>query len=222
MKKRNLILDFTSLLDVIMIILYAVLSQQKGAFNEQTKQLENVQEQYESQIEVYEELASENIELSERISELEEETKELRYAAGRYGSTDREQTYDDVMGELITVKLLIGTHINENTNGSEAEISVFMKENSDEEIVVDKFVISHDTGLDDEQRKQAISKAKIDFTNTLYELLLESEGELFLFTIEYNYDDPAVSSKDFEIIEYSINELGRKLDKKCYIEKVKK
>ena len=77
MKRRDLVLDFTSLLDVIMIILFVVISSMgQASFNakeEAKKQIEDTQQSLKNLQNKYNEIGANNEELQKQIEELVKE-----------------------------------------------------------------------------------------------------------------------------------------------------
>ena len=77
MKKRDLVLDFTSLLDVIMIILFVVISSMgQASFHakeEAEKQIEDTKQSLKDLQNKYNEMGADNEELQKQIEELVKE-----------------------------------------------------------------------------------------------------------------------------------------------------
>ena len=77
MKKREIILDFTSLLDVILILLFLILCSMNASAKKDTEQIENMKAQNELLLEQKQELSDTAVELGSEKEQIELELEKL-------------------------------------------------------------------------------------------------------------------------------------------------
>lgn len=224
MKNKGLVLDFTSLLDVIMILLFIVLSNVSQA----TEQKNN---------KAYDELQavqSELLELSDENSNMRNELEELKNAyeellddyeylkiTSDYDANDT-SVYEEAIQRTTRVVLLCETGVNEDTGNQEVLINIYTAKNeSDEPSYATSVSIEHRFNLSKEERQIFKAEQVTEFTKILSELLEEEVNPIIWLSVQYAYDDENFSNSDLEIISDAVGNLERVYSKACYIEEIK-
>ncbi|MBQ2802313.1 MAG: hypothetical protein IJF07_00235 [Lachnospiraceae bacterium] len=240
MKKKELVLDFTSLLDVIMILLFVVISNMSQvslsaskeadkALNEAQVQLEEMQgktealeekllaaqqieEQYKEALKALEALQSEH-------EKLQDEHDYLKITS----NYDAENTavYEAAIERMAKLVLICDTRRNEQTGNQEVQINIYLDSNEEEQSYVAQAIIEHNLNLSKEDRAQFNAAQVTELTKVLSGVLRKEQREMIWFSVQYAYDDENFSNTDLEIINEAVQNLERSFSKSCYIEEIK-
>lgn len=250
MKKRDLVLDFTSLLDVIMIILFVVVSSMGQASYEAKEEareavaeseiikedmatmeqdMSAMQQSVASMQSEKESVEEEKATLEEKIQELEKENRELRAENGR-SDVDEAAMYEMLMKKSTKMTLICTTKADSSdesvsTDGnafSKVEIALYRGNIGEEQQSVDKVTFVHDFSLSQDERAEANALMQKDLYDSIKKAIGSTDAKLILFTVEYTYSDKDFSQADLDIISEAIGDIERYLGVTCYIDKVKK
>lgn len=248
MKKRELILDFTSLLDVIMILLFVVVSNMSlasvnanAAAKEET---EAVKEALAAEQLQAEEAAEKIAELNEKLAELSDVNQknadlelELKVLLENHTALLEEydylkiitdfdasdaSAYGQVLKRMTKVLLLCETGRNEETGFPEVRIGIYRSGGTEEEkTYVTSVVLAHDFSLTKAERAELAAGQVTELTKALSGVLRENTEEVVWCTVQYAYDDENFSQSDLEVIGEAIRNLERSFSKTCFMEKIK-
>lgn len=231
MKKRDLVLDFTSLLDVIMIILFVVISSMgQASFNakeEAQRQIEEnagIQQELKIAQQSLQNLQDEYDEMGESNEELQKQIEELLKENNLYKTEDIDKglLYESLMEESKKVTLICTPYINSNkSNSNEVEITLYSGESGSEQEALDIVIFTHDFDLTREERIAKNAKMQADMYRSLEKLIKGNNLELVFITIEYTYGDKNFSQTDLNNIIKAVDDLERNYSITCYIDKVK-
>lgn len=231
MKKRDLVLDFTSLLDVIMIILFVVISSMgQASFNakeEAQKQMEEnagIQQELEIAQQSLQNLQNEYDEMGANNQELQKQVQELLKENNLYKTEDIDKglLYESLMEKSKKITLICTPYINSNkSNSNEVEITVYSGESGGEQEALDIVIFTHDFDLTREERIAKNAEMQADMYSSLENLIKGNDLELIFITIEYTYGDKNFSQTDLNNIIKAVDDLERNYSITCYIDKVK-
>lgn len=233
MKKRDLVLDFTSLLDVIMIILFVVISSMGQASFDAKKE---AQKQIEKNAEIQQDLKitqqslknlqnkynamdANNEKLQKQIEELQKENNLYKNE-----NIDSRLLYEYLMEKSKKITLICTPYINSNkSNSNEVEITLYSDENRGEQEAVDIVIFTHNFNLTKEERIIKNAEMQADMYRSLENIIKNKENDLKLVfvTIEYVYGDKNFSQTDLSNITKAINDIERNYSITCYIDKIK-
>ena len=248
MKKRELILDFTSLLDVIMILLFVVISNMSlasvnanAAAKEETEAAKEALAAEQLQAE---EAAEKIAELSEKLAELEgvkqnnadlelelqvllenhtallEEYDYLKIITD-FDASDT-SAYGQVIKRMTKVLLLCETGRNEETGFPEVRVGIYRSgQGAEEETYVTSVRLVHDFSLTKEEREKLAAEQVTEMTKALSGALRENSEEVIWCSVQYAYDDENFSQSDLEVMNEAIRNLERSFSKTCFMEKIK-
>lgn len=247
MKKRQLILDFTSLLDVIMILLFVVISNMSIAslkVNEEANrsaieagtqidrltgekedlllQLETAKEQGEEHEQAYMEAASSLKELESTYAKLLEDYDYLKIVTD-YDS-DNTLVYEEALKRMAKIVLICETGTDAATGNPFVEVKIYRsKADTDvqQQPYAESVKIVHDFNLSKDERAKFNAEQVIEVTKALSGVLRNEENDIIWFSVQYEYDDENFSNTDLEIISKAVENLERSFSKSCYIEEVK-
>ena len=241
MKKRELILDFTSLLDVIMILLFIIISNMnlvtQDASAAAKEELAAVKEQAEEAAGEIEELTEQLAEmeaLKQEHADLELELKVLleNHAAlleeydylkiiTDFDAADT-SVYGKVIERMTKIVLLCDTGKNEETGNQEVQVGIYLLSgNEEDKSYVTSVVLTHDFSLTKGERAELAAEQVTEMTKALSGALREGAEEVVWVSVQYAYDDENFSNSDLEIISESIGNLERSFSKTCFMEKIK-
>lgn len=231
MKKRDLVLDFTSLLDVIMIILFVVISSMgQASFNakeEAQKQMEEnagIQQELEIAQQSLQNLQNEYDEMGANNQELQKQVQELLKENNLYKAEDIDKglLYESLMEKSKKITLICTPYINSNkSNSNEVEITVYSGESGGEQEALDIVIFTHNFDLTREERIAKNAEMQADMYSSLENLIKGNDLELIFITIEYTYGDKNFSQTDLNNIIKAVDDLERNYSITCYIDKVK-
>lgn len=231
MKKRDLVLDFTSLLDVIMIILFVVISSMgQASFNakeEAQKQMEEnagIQQELEIAQQSLQNLQNEYDEMGANNQELQKQVQELLKENNLYKTEDIDKglLYESLMEKSKKITLICTPYINSNkSNSNEVEITVYSGESGGEQEALDIVIFTHNFDLTREERIAKNAEMQADMYSSLENLIKGNDLELIFITIEYTYGDKNFSQTDLNNIIKAVDDLERNYSITCYIDKVK-
>jgi uncharacterized protein YoxC len=225
MRRKELILDFTSLLDVIMIILFIVVGKigqaNLSAQNEAEAKIGEVEQELSGLQSEYDDMLSENEMLLELLEEFKQENIDLK-ASDNINSISLEELFESMMRKTTQVSLVCESHSDDNkTVNNEVVITIYMGQ-GDERQQANIVTFVHDFDLSKTARDKKNKEMKTDLYNSLYTLLSNDDSEIVMFTIEYTYGDINLSQTDLNNIKGAIDDIEGNLSKICYIDKMKK
>ncbi len=221
MKKRDLVLDFTSLLDVIMIILFVVISSMgQASFHakeEAEKQIEDTKQSLKDLQNKYNEIDANNEELQKQIEELVKENNLYKTE-----DIDKGLLYEKLMEESKKITLICTPYINSNkSNGNEVEVTLYSSEMGGEQEALDIVVFTHNFNLTREERIVKNAEMQADMYRALENIIKGNDVGFVFITIEYTYGDKNFSQTDLNNIIKAVDDLERNYSITCYIDKVK-
>ena len=210
MKKRELILDFTSLLDVIMILLFVVIHNMNqaslSAYEETERELAEVQSQVEA--------------LADERDNLLAQVEDLKIISGL--DVDDMSVFKATIERMAKITLICTTEMNDETDNYEVRVDIYLgTDQNDAQSLVDSVIIEHDLELTREERMRFNAEQVTKVTKVLENMLKDVDLKLLWFSIQYAYEDENFSNLDLEILSRSISDLERILSKSCYIDKIK-
>lgn len=235
MKKKNIALDFTSLLDIIMILLFIVISTMGINTMNAKKDLEVASAKKQAaEIELFqkvEELSKLEKDAAALKAAYEEETakaQELEYenhmlkALTFESNLDKTKLYESLMRKSQKLTLICTPkRIEGEREAHEVQVQIYATQGGRDQEALSQVTIEHDFGLTREERLRKNSEMREFLYASLAEIVKSSEAELYLISIQYSYGDVNFSQTDLEIIEEAIKDIERRLNRSCYVEKLK-
>lgn len=241
MKKRELILDFTSLLDVIMILLFVVIHNMNQASLSANKEIESALAEARSQVEALsgerddllaqaEDILGREVDYADIGLELEtmkqdHEALENEYAYLKIISdrnADDMSVFKATIERMAKITLICTTEENEETDKYEVRVDVYLgTDQNDAQSLIDSITIEHNLDLTRDERMRFNAGQVTKVTKVFENMLKDVDLKLLWFSIQYTYEDENFSNLDLEILSKSISDLERVLSKSCYIDKIK-
>lgn len=241
MKKRELILDFTSLLDVIMILLFVVIHNMNQASLSANEETERILAESRSQVEA---LSDEKDNLLEQVEDIlgrevsyEDIGLELKSMKQNYDALENEYAYLKIISDrdaddmsifkatierMAKITLICTTEKNEETDNYEVRVDIYLgTDQNDAQSLIDSVTIEHDLNLTRDERMRFNAEQVTKVTKVLENTLKDVDLKWLWFSIQYPYEDENFSNLDLEILNRSISDLERVLSKSCYIDKIK-
>ena len=210
MKKRELILDFTSLLDVIMILLFVVIHNMNQASLSAHEETERALAEVQSQVEA----------LTDERDDLLAQVEDLKIISGL--NVDDMSVFKATIERMAKVTLICTTEMNDETDNYEVRVDIYLgTDPNEDQSLVDSVIIEHDLNLTREERMRFNAGQVTKVTKVLENMLKDVDLKLLWFSIQYTYEDENFSNLDLEILNRSISDLERVLSKSCYIDKIK-
>lgn len=211
MKKRDLVLDFTSLLDIIMIILFVVISGMgQASLDAQSEAREQMEE---------------NAGTQRELEILKEQYDRLQKENNLYHPEDVDKIllYESLMEHAQKITLICTPYINfDKADGNEVEITIYSGDASDGQEKTDAIIFTHNFDLTREERLVKNAEAQAALYHSLEGLIKGKETELVFITVEYTYEDKNFSQTDLNNIVGAVNDIERNYPVKCYIDKIKR
>lgn len=235
MKKRDIVLDFTSLLDVIMIILFLIIS----GIKQSADQTDNSMTEKDGRIaELESELDKLSSELDNSLSELEKELSEKNTLISDYDELKNEyelvlsekgsaDIQDDKLLETLlkkSDKLVFNCSSfskDDDPDVASVEVKIYYAENGNDPEETNTIVFTHDFRLNSEERKKKNAAMQSNLYKLLKDEISSSDSECILATIQYSYNDKNISQSDLDIIYGALNDIETSESKKCFTDKVK-
>lgn len=218
MKKRDLILDFTSLLDVIMILLFVVLgnmgyaSLKNAEANRQ--ELEQARQQTAQAEAGAAQLQQALDELSDRYEALRDDYDYLKITTG-YDENDT-TVYQQAIQKTARACVIL------SSTGSDAvELTLYLDGGTGAQTFAGSMTLTHDTTLSREERDRLSAAAATELTRQLSRALEGCTSPMIWFTVQYPYTDAGVTHYDLEVIRRAVENLGRSYDLPCYLTELK-
>lgn len=206
MKKRNLILDFTSLLDVILILLFIVLANMNQSSLEAIEQAQTTTQVLESQVEI---LTQENQEYQESLERIQTQ------------ATENVDIYASVIDEMTKVTLICETSIHPDTADPEVHVAIYVDMGTTgQKTLAATYVIVHESGLTTSQRQILSANQILDLSQVLTGVLDAQQSPLIWFMVQYDYDDALFTYSDLTILNSAIANVELGLSVPCYLEKI--
>lgn len=235
MTKKDLVLDFTSLLDVILIILFVVITgvgqasiDAKEALEE--KESENtlirseLSQKEKDSIKLIEENRSMAMiveAMKKEASKLSQENNILKAAANRR-DIDVGKLYESLMKKSEKYTLICIPFVNdENNEKDEVEVKLYSGENGREQEALASVILEHDFNLSTEERSFKNREMQEELYQVLDKNIHDSDVELLLFTVQYTYGDKNFSQSDLDIIDGAIKDIESRRNKTCFVDRVK-
>lgn len=215
MKKRDLVLDFTSLLDVIMIILFVVISGMGQASMNAKKEAEEKIKEVEG---IKKELSVTRTSLEEKVDSLLKENETLK-AKAESQDMDEAKLYESLMEKSTKITLVCLPYVNDGKN--EVKIRIYSGRGGREQEERSSVIFNHDFNLSREERLSENAKMQERMYQALEKEVSGIETRLVLVEIQYTYGDKNFSQSDLDVINGAVQDLERKLNKTCYIDKMK-
>lgn len=210
MKKRELILDFTSLLDVIMILLFVVLHNMNQASLAAHEEAERALAGVQSQVEA----------LADERDDLLGQVEDLKIISGH--DADDMSVFKAAIGRMAKITLICTTEGNDETDNYGVRVDIYLgTDPNDAQSLADSVIIEHDLNLTREERMRFNAGQVTKVTKVLENILKDVDLKWLWFSIQYTYEDENFSNSDLEILNRSISDLERVLSKSCYIDKIK-
>lgn len=241
MKKRELILDFTSLLDVIMILLFVVIYNMNQASLSANEEIESKLAEARAQVEA---LSGERDDLLEQVDDIL--GREVSYAdigleletiKQNYDTLENDYAYLKIISDrnaddmsvfkatierMAKVTLICTAEENEETHNYEVRVDIYLgTDQNDAQSLADSVTIEHNFSLTRDERMRFNAEQVTKVTKVLEDMLKDVDLKLLWFSIQYTYEDENFSNLDLEILNRSISDLERVLSKSCYIDKIK-
>lgn len=241
MKKKELILDFTSLLDVIMILLFIVISNMNQASlsvsEEANRELLEAQSQIEElsderndlllQIQStidkevsYADISFELEELKREYDNLYEDYEYLKITSNY--DVDDMSVYESTLERITKVTFICNTEKNRETGNYEVKIDIYCDtDENDKQTFIDSIKIEHNLNLSKDERMRFNAEQVTELTRVLSQAFRNVDLKVIWFSIQYQYEDDNFSNLDLEIIKDSIGNLERSFSKSCYVDEIK-
>ncbi len=217
-KKKNLILDFTSLLDVIMILLFVVICNMSNASLEAS---ENAKKSQESLADAETKLEG----MQDKLDALSADNEALKMELSGYqpgsGDTVSPEAYEAILDSTTKVIMKCETGMDTETNKHMVSIDITIK-NKGETARQTTAKIIHDFDLSRKERDAFNAKQIGSMKEELQKYLTNSDEKLIWVLIEYDYRDENFSNADLEIIRDAVEMLEAERNVTCYIEEMKK
>ena len=241
MKKKELILDFTSLLDVILILLFIVTASMSRASLSANDEISAELEQTAAQLALLDEereqllfrleiLEAEEAEqraallelqqLKESYAALEDEYDHLKITTGYH--EDDLTLYREAIEKVTRVVLLCETSLNSATGNQEVKVDIYLDtKDGRQQSYVDSVIIPHDFSLSAQERERLAADRVVELTKALSAAFRSYDNRMAWFTIQYAYDDVNFANSDMEIINKAIENLEHSFDVACFAQEMK-
>lgn len=241
MKKKELILDFTSLLDVILILLFIVIANMNqvslsagdelnarlSEADAHIQQLNEEREQLAAQLEAMQISEAENAALSQELQQLEQSYTALQDEYDHLKIiTDYDEddlsVYEAAIEKITRVVLICDTSLNAATGNQEVKVDIYLDSHGGgQQSYVDSVVIVHDFSLSKEERTRLSADQVVEMTKALSAALRDDQNKMAWFSIQYAYDDENFANSDLEIINKAMDNLEHSFAISCYAEEMK-
>jgi len=225
MKRRELVLDFTSLLDVILILLFIVTSSigqtSKAATEQAQAELAETQAQVEALSGEKTALAGEKDALTSELSDLQDQYAQLQddydYLKITSGYDAGDTAVYEQAVERMTQVVLDCKAVSEGER-PQVEVGVYVAPpvGSGQSTFAGSGTIVHDFSLSKPARDELVSRQVTELAKTLADALKEDDSPMIWFSIQYRYDDENFTRSDLEVIRQAIDRLETAFGKPCY------
>lgn len=235
MKRKDLVLDFTSLLDVIMIILFIVMSNMgQASLDAKEKAQSQIKDAVEIQLELndsrqnvarlqndYDNMVVTNENLQKKVEELSKENN-LYKAKDNASNVNEDQLYESLMEKTKKITLICRSYVNPNkSDGNAVDVTLYSSENEDEQESLGVVTFTHDLNLTKDERDIQNAEMQNNMYKALENVVKGEDVKLVLVTIEYIYSDKNFSQVDLNNIIGATEDIERTYGVTCYIDKVK-
>ena len=230
--KRGNNLDFTPLLDVIMILLFVILAGigRRAAVTRaelteaeiRIAELDESREALEESVGLLEEsvalLEEQNRVMTEQFDEISQQYGDLR-AITEY-DRDHLYAYPAVLRRVTKLTLVCMPEEDIHTGDWSVHVDLYMDNDYDNDLVyLGTHTLIHDYELTQEQRRLLTARQELETTGFLSQYLEQDVTEYCYVTIQYPVNDAHFSSIDLDILEKSVNNTQSRLGLRCYIER---
>ena len=226
--KRNNYLDFTSLLDVIMILLFIVLTSIGNKAITAQEQLTESLAEADSRIN---ELEKKNEDLQNDLTDIEATYQELNSQfetlSQQYNdlllihekSLDNSDIYSAVINKITKILLVCNPEQDKRTGDWNVAIELYLGKNYNKETqYINTTSIIHDLNLSNSDRKVFNEKQTNQIVEFLDSNLDNHDVDAFYIILQYPYSDENISSLDLSVLEESIKRYELKTNVKCIVE----
>ena len=234
-------LDFTSLLDVILILLFIVIANMNQASlavgeeltaqltqaDSRVQTLEDEREELISQLEEMRINEADNAALQQQLEQLKEDYEALLEEYDHLKITtnydeDDLSVYQAAIEKTTRVVLMCDAELNTVTGNQEVTVDIYLDGGREgNQSYVSSVVLVHDFGLSGEERQRLWADQTVEMTMALSSALREDTGRMAWFSIQYHYDDENFANSDIEIIKKAIENLEHSFGIPCYAEEMK-
>lgn len=224
MKRGELVLDFTSLLDVILILLFIVTSGIGQSSQAASDRAEQSAAQAQARAEALEgergRLSQELDELREKYDRLLEDYDYLKITS-RYDAGDT-SVYRQAIGRVTQAVLDCRGAGSGSTAQAEFRLYVAAAGGDGRAVFSGQRSVVHDFALSPAQRAERSAQQANELAKLLADTLRDDDAPVIWFTIQYNYEDENFTYSDLEIIRKAINIFEAAFDKPCYYSVLKR
>lgn len=226
MRKRNLLLDFTSLLDVIMIMLFIVMSSLGQSTLEKQSEIEKQEAELHAENALINEKAEKILEKNV-ILESEKELLQLENDALlaensllssendylRALNGDNVENKEGLLKSLLedSVRIILDCSSEDNSSSSieKVNISLFYGTGTGDKALSSNIIaIQHDRTLTREERQKRNNEMRTTLAKGIKNLLDETDKDIAIITIRLKKGDQLISQSDVDIIEGAIRDVS--------------
>lgn len=224
MKRRELVLDFTSLLDVILILLFIVTSGIGESSQAASDRAEQSAARAQAQVEALEgergQLSQELDELREKYGQLLEDYDYLKITS-HYNAGDT-SVYRQAIGRV--TQAVLDCRGGGNASAAQAEFCLYVAPAGGDgrAVFAGRRSMAHDFALSPAQRAQRSTQQANELAKLLADTLRDDGAPVIWFTIQYDYEDENFTYSDLEVIRKAISIFESAFDKPCYYSVLKR
>jgi len=224
MRRRELVLDFTSLLDVIMILLFIVTTGIGASAKAEGERAEQAVAQAQAQTEA---LEGEREKLSQELAALQEQYDQLQAdydylkISTNYDAGDT-SVYQQAMGRV--TQAVLDCRGSGDSQGAQAEIGLYIAPAGGDgrAAFAGQRSMAHDFTLTPAQRAEHSARQVNELAKLLADALRDDQAPVIWFTIQYRYSDENFTYADLTIIRKAISVFEAAFDKPCYYSVLKR
>ncbi len=222
MKKRELVLDFTSLLDVILILLFVVIANMNQISVSSAKEYEQSVSLAHEQLQISQnhekELNIQLEELNEQYRALQNNYEYLKLSAKQ--DTSSPSDYKTILQSLTKLTLFCQPQWNLSSNQHEVKVDIYCTSDQTEaQSYFSSFAIIHDFTLSRQERIKLHAQQVLELTNLFSSLPLDNSCGVWC-SIQYPYEDENFSNSDLTLMKSALTNLERSLSLPCYTEEI--
>lgn len=204
-RRRDIIIELTSLLDVIMIIIFMVMKENSRMILDKQNAVDNAQQINASQSVMIDELTAEKDELSQKVEEL---TGKLEEAQGKLDEGSVEELLEQLQAaqnkldsykalDDIVIVLNIGV---ENKWGNTVRVMTFGKTSQASTVIESR---------SDEEFEVSLNKMKVFVTDYITKVLDDKDNQTIVYVV-FTYDPTKVYQRDYEAVGNALAEAESK------------
>lgn len=204
-RRRDIIIELTSLLDVIMIIIFMVMKENSRMILDKQNAVDNAQQVNASQSVMIDELTAERDELSQKVEEL---TGKLEEAQGKLDEGSVEELLEQLQAaqnkldsykalDDIVIVLNIGV---ENKFNNTVRVMTFGKTSQASTVIENR---------SDEEFEVSLNKMKVFVTDYITKVLDDKDNQTIVYVV-FTYDPTKVYQRDYEAVGNALAEAESK------------